>query len=241
MISLITLNVVAVILESFQSIYRPFEEYFFVFELFSVLVFTLEYVLRLMTADLHYKGLKHPYLRQFFSFYSLVDLFSILPFYLPMILPFDLRFLRVLRVVRIFRVLKLNRYNRAMKLIGSVVKREKEALLMTVFIVILLLLLSSTMMYYVENEAQPDKFENILSSLWWAVATLTTVGYADIYPITFWGKVLSGAISILGIGLVALPTGIISSGFIGEVVKRKQLPRCPHCGKTPDDPGEGSE
>jgi voltage-gated potassium channel len=115
-----------------------------------------------------------------------------------------------------------------MDLIGRVMRNEKDKIITTLFITIIMILLASSAMYYVENEAQPDQFPNIPATIWWAVATLTTVGYGDVYPVTILGKVLGGMIAILGIGLVALPTGIISSGFIGEIGRKKI---CPHCGK----------
>jgi voltage-gated potassium channel len=135
-----------------------------------------------------------------------------------------------LRLFRLLRILKLNRYNNSLELIGKVLKNEKEKLFMTIFIAVVMLLLASSIMYYIENAVQPDQFPNILATLWWAVATLTTVGYGDVYPVTVLGKILSGVIAVLGIGLVALPSGIISSGLINEV-SGKQKKICPHCGK----------
>jgi voltage-gated potassium channel len=170
---------------------------------------------------------------------ALIDLFAILPFYIPMFIPFDLRFLRILRVARMLRLFKLNRYSKALLIIGKVVKKKKAELIVTVFITFLLLLMASTMMFYLEHDVQPTAFPNIIASFWWAIATLTTVGYGDIYPVTGWGRLLSGVIALIGIGLVALPTGIISSGFMNEISSRKQkdenedtpITYCPYCGK----------
>ena len=136
----------------------------------------------------------------------------------------------MLRLFRLLRLLKLNRHSKAVKLIGKVLKNTKNDILVTVFMVFILLILSSTLMYSIENDAQPEAFENIGQALWWAVATLTTVGYGDIYPVTGLGKLLSGIIALLGIGIVALPTGIISSAYIEEVQKRKNTCECPKCG-----------
>ena len=232
-IILIVLNILSVILESFSTIKLVYKNIFGGFEVFSVIVFSIEYILRVWTSKLKYPDSKHPYIRFVFSFLAVIDLLAIAPFYIPYIIPFDLRFLRILRLIRILRVFKLNRYSKAMNIIGNVLKREKDTLFATVFIMFLLMLLASSIMYYVENEAQPDKFPNIIASLWWAMATLTTVGYGDVYPITTLGKLLSGVIAILGIGLVALPTGIISSGFISEInmATKKKKTICPHCGK----------
>jgi len=116
-----------------------------------------------------------------------------------------------------------------MILIGSVIKESKRELWLTLFISFIVLIMAATMMYYVEGKEQPEAFPNIVATFWWATATLTTVGYGDIYPVTNIGKVLSGVIAILGIGLIALPTGIISAGFLEKI--RKQKKKCPHCGK----------
>jgi len=164
-----------------------------------------------------------------FSFMALIDLFAILPFYLPMILPIDLRFLRMVRITRLMRVLKINRYSKALTTIFRVISRKKEELLATVFVMGFVIMISATLMYYFENEIQPEVFPNIVSSLWWAIATLTTVGYGDVYPVTFIGKVLASVIAVSGIGLVALPTGIISSGFVDELGKKPEDIECPHC------------
>ena len=118
-----------------------------------------------------------------------------------------------------------------METVIKVLKNEKEKLFYTIFIMMVLIICASSLMYYVENPVQPDKFPNIVASIWWAVATLTTVGYGDVYPITALGKFLSGVIAILGIGIVALPTGIISSGFMAEMKSKKEKRICPHCGK----------
>jgi voltage-gated potassium channel len=133
--------------------------------------------------------------------------------------------------------LKIGRYNSTLKLIRDVLKEKRAEIGMTFFIAVLLLLVSGFLMYSVENPVQPDKFPNIFASLWWAVATLTTVGYGDIYPITTLGKVISGAVAVLGIGLIALPTGIISAGFIEKINHSKNENKsyiCPHCGKEVD-------
>jgi voltage-gated potassium channel len=200
------------------------------FEYFSIAIFTVEYFLRVWTAPCKFPNSNFSYLRYIVSFMAIIDLCAILPFYLPFVINVDLRLLRILRLFRLLRILKLNRYNNSLELIGKVLKNEKEKLFMTIFIAVVMLLLASSIMYYIENAVQPDQFPNILATLWWAVATLTTVGYGDVYPVTVLGKLLSGVIAVLGIGLVALPSGIISSGLINEVSGR-QKKICPHCGK----------
>jgi voltage-gated potassium channel len=228
-IILIILNIAAVIASSFSEFSALNSLLLYRFEVVSVIIFTLEYFLRLWTAPDKYPASKLPYLKYLFSFMALIDLFAILPFYLPFAFKVDLRFLRILRLFRLLRIFKLNRYNSSMELFIRVFKNEKDKILMTSFVMGIMLILSASVMYYVENTAQPDQFPNIIATVWWAVATLTTVGYGDVYPVTILGKLLAGVIAILGIGLVALPTGIISSGFISELNHKKQI--CPHCGK----------
>lgn len=230
-IILISLNAISIILESFDSINKNYSNYLRAFEIFSVIIFTIEYVLRIWSSDLqiHNKGKIKSRISFFFKPMSLIDLFAILPFYLPMIIPFDLRILRLTRMLRLF---KIQRYSKSLNIISNVLKNKKEELFITIFTTFLLILVSSTLIYYLEHEAQPKQFPNIVQAFWWAIATLTTVGYGDVYPITAWGQLLSGFIALLGIGLVALPTGIISSSFIEELNKRKKkIAICPHCGK----------
>ncbi len=233
LIALILLNITSVVISSFKGLPPQVTAFLYRFEIFSVVIFTIEYLLRLWTSDLLYPGSKHPRLKYVFSIMAIIDLLAITPFYLPFLITCDLRFIRMLRLFRLLRIFKLNRYNDAMSIIGQVVAREKEKLLTTVLFTAIIILFSSSIMYYVESEAQPDKFPNIIASIWWAVATLTTVGYGDVYPVTALGKVLSGFIAILGIGLVALPTGIISSGFVVEMSNKQEKKKtvCPHCGK----------
>jgi voltage-gated potassium channel len=229
-IILIVLNIAAVVAASFNDFSVRNRLLLERFELVSVVIFSIEYVLRLWTAIYKYNKSKHPYIKQIFSFLAVIDLLAILPFYLPLFFRIDFRFLRMLRLFRILRILKLNRYNNAIELMRRVFKNEKEKIVTTLFLCVMLLLISASLMYYVENATQPEQFLNIIATIWWAVATLTTVGYGDVYPVTVLGKILSGIIAILGIGLVALPTGIISSGFIGEINDSKKK-ICPHCGK----------
>jgi voltage-gated potassium channel len=230
-IILICLNVFAVIISSLNNVSVVLSSYLYKFEIFSIIIFTFEYALRIWTSQYKYPNSKVPCFRYIFSFMAIIDLLAIIPFYLPFIVNIDLRYLRILRLFRMLRILKLNRYNNSFDLIGRVLKNEREKLLITLFIMVILLLFASSSMYFIENAVQPDKFTDILSTLWWAVATLTTIGYGDIFPITPLGKILGGVIAILGIGLIALSSGIISSGIIQEVSKNKKELICPHCGK----------
>lgn len=229
---LILMSMMVIILQSFSEIATKYEKAFNIFEVVTVTVFTLEYLLRLWTADLKYQQIKKYQARVKYAltFMALVDLLAIVPFYLPMFISVDLRFIRIIRLTRLLRILKLNRYSKALTLIAKVFKERKDELFSTVFIMFLVILISSTMMYYIENGVQPEAFPNIIATFQWAIATLTTVGYGDVYPITPLGKVLASIIALTGIGLVALPTGIISSGFMEEMKPKNEL-TCPHCGK----------
>lgn len=235
--SLIFLNVIAVILETVKGIALHFMPLFQTFEIVSVVIFTIEYLLRLWSCTV-YKKYKAPFRGRFrfaLTPMAIVDLVAILPFYIPMLIPFDLRFVRVLRLMRMFRLFKMGRYSDSLKTLGNVLKRKKEELLITVFVVGILLVFISSLMYYVENEAQPEAFSSIPAAMWWGVATLTTVGYGDAYPITTLGKFLGAIIALLGIGMFALPAGILGGGFVEEM-RKKQDKRtvCPHCGKEID-------
>jgi voltage-gated potassium channel len=236
--TLILLNVVALVLETIPEVRASIGQYLRLFEVFSVIVFTVEYLLRIYVSDLIYpsSGRIKSRLLFIFSGYGLIDLLAILPFYLPFVIKTDLRFLRILRLMRFLRILKINRYNKSVNLIQSVIKEKSSELSLTGFAALLVLIIASFLMYYAEGNVQPDKFPNILACFWWAIATLTTVGYGDVYPITALGKVLSGTIAVLGIGLVALPTGIIGAGFLEKIGKDKKHKKCPHCGKDIDIP-----
>lgn len=232
---LIILNGIAVVLETVEELAVRFKSIFTTLEIFSVAVFTVEYLLRLWIAPLDARYAK-PFtgrLRYALTPIAIIDLLAILPAYLPLLFPFDLRILRFLRTFRLFRLLKMNRYAESLSMMDDVVRSKKEELLLIVLMISMLLLFSSTLMYVVETEAQPDKFTSIPAAMWWGVATLTTVGYGDVYPITPLGKLLSGVIAFLGIGIFALPTGILASGFAEQLKKRhlkNPTPVCPHCG-----------
>ena len=214
-------------LESFDEIENECGSLLNVFKVFSILIFSLEYLGRLYSSNIN--GCKRS--KFVLSFYGVIDLLSILPFFLPFLFKLDLRVLRILRLFRFIRIFKLGRFNDSFKTIKEVLMSTRSELMMTVFIAFILLLISSTLMYYVESEIQPEKFKSIPHAFWWAIATLTTVGYGDVYPITGVGKLLSSVIAIIGIGFVALPTGILSSAFM-ERIKKKDASVCSHCGKS---------
>jgi voltage-gated potassium channel len=223
LITLITLNIVAVILETVSAIYERYACVFRLFERISVYVFTIEYALRLWscTCESRYRHPVAGRLRYVFSFSALIDLLAFLPFYLPFI-SFDLRFLRILRLFRFLRIFKLSRYLNATKLLSNVFQSKKEELVLCLVITLSLIIVASSLMYFAENQAQPESFSSIPATMWWCVTTLTTVGYGDVYPVTVIGKFLTACIAILGIGMFALPAGILASGFSDEFKKRRE-------------------
>lgn len=234
--TLIMLSVISIIFESIPEINDKYGKFLLIFDIFSIFVFTIEYGLRIYVAHLtHPSNSRWKSIKKFiFSSRGIIDLIAILPFYLPFLVKMDLRFIRMLRIVRFLRILKLNRYNNSIKLIADVIKEKKPELMITSFVTFLILLIASFLMYYIEGPHQPEQFSSVLQSFWWAVATLTTVGYGDVYPVTGLGKLISGLIAIMGIGLVALPTGLISAGFMHKIEQRKKNKKCPHCGKKID-------
>jgi len=229
---LIVFSVVSVILESIPSIFERYHQFFFIMETITVAIFTVEYGLRIWVC-VENPSYSRPIvgrLRYAVSFYALIDLVAILPFYLPVVYTFDARFLRVLRLLRIFRIAKMVRYSDSMSLLVKVMRKQKEIVLVTLVIIVMLIVVASSVMWHVECEAQPDKFSSIPETMWWAVATITTVGYGDIYPVTALGKVLAAVIALLGIMAFAMPAGIIASGFMEEVHKKPL-----NCEGTPTD------
>lgn len=183
------------------------------FEIFCVVVFTVEYVLRIIVSD---KKLGY-----IFSFYGIIDLVAILPFYLS--LGVDLRSLRIVRLFRLFRVVKLIRYSSALRRFQLALKIASEELAIFFIAIIILFFIAGAGIYMFENPVQPEVFTSIFSSMWWAVITLTTVGYGDIYPITVGGKIFTFVILMIGLGVIAVPTGILSSSMnkAREIESRK--------------------
>ncbi len=231
-LSLIALNVLALTMETIQPVYARFPTFFRNFETISVLIFTVEYVLRIWscTASDKYSAPITGRLRFSLTPFAVIDLLAILPFYLPL-LGVDLRFMRAVRLFRAFRLAKLVRYSSALHTFGRVISAKKEELVTTLSFMFLLLLLAASLMYFLEHEAQPEVFSSIPAAMWWGVTTLTTVGYGDLYPVTAMGRVLGSVIAILGIGMVALPTGILGSAFVEDLQTRKGPKLCPHCGE----------
>jgi voltage-gated potassium channel len=232
MVFLILLNVTVVILETVAWIHLEFFWLFAIIDFISVIIFTIEYILRLWVCTLN-PAYSHPIkgrLRFMVTPFAIIDLLAILPFYIPFIIHVDLRFLRILRLFRILRILKLGRYSDAVTTFGSIISRKKEELLVALSLLFIALVLVSSVMFYAEHEAQPERYSSIPAAMWWALVTLATVGYGDVYPVTFLGKMMSGVAILIGVCIFALPTAIFAAGFIEEIEKDKEH-YCPHCGK----------
>ena len=221
LIFLIMTNVAAVIAESVDQWYYPYQTYFTWFENFSIVIFSIEYLLRLWsvaeakpvntTWRQRWQWLKSPS--------ALIDLIAIAPAFLNFFVNIDLRFLRILRL---FRILKLTRYFASLRILLVVINKEKGSFQAVVFILIIMIVTASSGIYLVENHAQPQEFESIPKAMWWAVVTLTTVGYGDVTPVTNAGKILGALITILGVGLAALPAGILATGLANELAQRRE-------------------
>ncbi|MDP7547819.1 MAG: ion transporter [Alphaproteobacteria bacterium] len=222
LITLISLNVVSVIFESVQGIYDAAPMFFNGFELFSVSIFTIEYVLRVWSAPDYVEiKFRHPFwgrLRFMLTPMQLLDLIVILPFYLVFFVQVDLRMLRVLRLLRVFR---LTRYSSSMGLLLQVLKKEGRNIGAALFVLLLLIIMAASLTYLAEQNAQPEAFGLIPDALWWAVITMTTVGYGDVVPITVMGRILGAVIGIISVGMVALPAGLLASGFSQALQRRR--------------------
>jgi len=201
--SLIILSLITFSIDTLPNISESTQNILTLIEVITVVIFTLEYILRIYVAENKLKFI--------FSFYGLIDLIAILPFYLSATL--DLRTLRIFRLLRLFRVLKLVRYNQAISRLHRAFIISKEELMLFSFVALIVLYLSAVGIYYFENDVQPDKFTSVFHSLWWAVATLTTVGYGDVYPVTVGGKIFTFLILMVGLGIVSVPAGLISSSM----------------------------
>ena len=223
LIGLVVVNVMAVLLESIEHLSIAHGPVFHAFDRFSVAVFSLEYVLRLWTAvEGDDKRFRHPILgrlRWMVSPMALIDLLSVLPFYLGMFVEVDLRAIRVLRVLRVF---KLGRYSMAMNVMAAVARQETRAIGAVLFVMMVVLVFSSSLMYLFEHRAQPHVFSDIPTAMWWSVVTLTTLGYGDMVPITPLGRMLGGLTAILGVGMIALPAGVLASGFSEQMRVRRE-------------------
>lgn len=228
LIVLIIANVLAIVLETVPEIGASHGRFFQAFEVFSVAVFTLEYLLRLWScvdvSDPARPGHRQTRLRWALSPLGLIDLLAIAPFYLFLLLPEataeSLLMLRVFRGLRLMRVLKLSRYSPAMNVLLTVLRREARVLGVALFILAFMLVLSSWGIYFLEHAAQPEAFGSIPRAMWWAIVSLTTVGYGDVVPVTNGGKVFAGFVTLVGVGMVALPSAILVAGLTREMRRR---------------------
>lgn len=238
LVSVIVINSLAIVLHTIPEVRHNhlYETIFQYIEVISVIIFTIEYFLRIWSC-VENPRYRHGWgrVRYVFSFWGLVDFLGIFPFYFTL-LTSDFGIIRILRVFRLFRLFRVTRYSHALKIIQNVLTETKEELLICFSFIVFTLLISSSLMYYLEHNAQPTKFSSIPASLWWGVITMTTTGYGDMYPITPAGRILAGVTLMLGIALFALPTGIVASGFIEQIrqMKNPKRHRCPHCGEWID-------
>ena len=218
-------NLIATILYTFDQMELRCGRLLLLIEAVTVAFFAVDFVLRVWTARIGYpnKTELRAVLKYVFSLAGIVDLLSFLPYYLPVFFPAGAAVFRIFRVVRIFRLFQINAYYSAMNVITEVLNGKKQQLLSSVFIILVLIIASSLCMYSLEHEAQPEVFSNAFSGIWWSVSTLLTVGYGDIYPVTIPGKIISIFITFLGVGMVAIPTGIISAGFVDQYSRLKRI------------------
>jgi len=241
---LIILNVVAVMLETVKSLHDQYHTFFQYFDLVSVIIFTIEYILRVWSSN-HEEKYKHSVwgrLKYMVSPAALIDLVAILPsglYYLRVFTGIDLRMLRMLRLLRFFRLFRLTAYTKPAHMIANVFKKRKNELALSFILAIFLIIIASCVMYFAEHQhplpdGNPSLFTSIPKTIWWSVVTLTTTGYGDMYPVTNLGKGLASIIMMTGVAFFALPAGIITAGFIDEfrVNRIKKTHKCPHCGEN---------
>ena len=222
--TLIILNLLAVSLESVEAIGTMFRKEFYIFEVFSVSIFVIEYILRIWATGArsngtHSSAFKHR-LKYIFSFTGLIDLLAILPSLLPLLFSVDLRWLRVLRLLRL---LKISHYSTALEDLFSAINHERSSFAAASYLFILALFFASSLMYVAENSIQPDKFSSIPETMWWSLITLTTVGYGDVSPISPLGKIIGAFTAVMGVFSVALLTGIVANAFAHQVAQRKAI------------------
>lgn len=235
-LALILLNLLVLVLESVASLAAAYGRWFNAVEYFSVAVFSVEYLARLWSCT-EEKRFRHPLwgrLRYALTPMALIDLLAILPFYLSLA-AVNATVLRLFRLFRLLRMLKLVRYSKALATFGHVLWRKRADLLLMFFFLATLVLIAATLLYYAEREAQPAVFSSIPAAMWWAVATFSTVGYGDIYPVTALGKLMASLFAMIGIALFALPAGVLSAAFSEERARRmerREGRHCPHCGKS---------
>ena len=224
----IILNIIASIMYTFEELRNQYGILLLFVIHSTVAFFAVDYILRIWTAKFQFKGESEfrAIAKYVCSTAGIIDLISFLPEYLPFFFPSGGVAFRMVRIIRIFRLFRINHYYDSLNVISEVLKARKQQLISSVFIIVMLMIASSLCMYSLEHEAQPEVFSNAFSGIWWAASTLLTVGYGDIYPVTMLGKLFGIFIAFLGVGMVAIPTGIISAGFVeqySEIKKRSKI------------------
>ena len=221
----IILNLAVSIAYTFENIRNTCGETLLLIESITVAFFALDYVLRLWTIKFLHPNMspRESLCTYLLSFSGIVDLMSFLPYYLPIFFPAGSVAIRMFRIIRVFRLFRINAYYDSLNVIADVIRGKAQQIISSVFIIMVLIVASSLCMYGLENPAQPDVFVNAFSGIWWAVSTLLTVGYGDIYPVTPLGQTLAIIVTFLGVGMVAIPTGIISAGFVEQYSKLKRI------------------
>ena len=221
----LALNLFAAFAITFDYMEEHYKGLLLVIEAFTTLFFAVDYILRLYTSNELYPELSQgeALIKYVFSFTGIIDLMSFLPYFLPVFFPAGSTVFKLFRVARILRLFRINSYYDQLNVITEVISSKSQQLMASVFIIIILMMASSLCMYSVEHEAQPEVFKNAFSGIWWSASTLLTVGYGDIYPVTIMGKILGIIISFLGVGMVAIPTGIISAGFVEQYQRLKTV------------------
>jgi len=213
---LIIASIIGIIAET-HDISENARHLFGLFETVTYIAFSIEYIYRILQAR---KGLG---IQSYaLSFFGIIDLLAILPFFLPFIIAVDARAIRVLRLLRLVNVIKIGRHNKAINTLIKVIRSVRTEVAVTLFASVVVVVFAGILMYYAEHETQPEVFNNMSQSIWWAVATLTTIGYGDIYPITAMGKIIASSLAFVGVGLVAIPAGLISAAYVDEINSQKK-------------------
>ena len=213
---LIFLSIASIIAESVEDFNYKYGHYLSLFETLTYLIFSVEYIYRLIESIR-----KTSWKSYVFSFFGIIDLLAIIPFFLPLFITIDSRSIRVLRLVRLVTIFKIGRHNKAVNTLINVVSSVRVEVGLTLFTSFIAVVFAGILMFYAEHDAQPEVFKDMLQSIWWAVATLTTIGYGDIYPVTGLGKIIASSLAFIGIGLVAIPAGLISAAYVEELNKSK--------------------
>lgn len=223
--STLVINLIITVMNTYEALRSRYSVIFDSVELITVVFFAIDYVLRLYTARCLYPNKKHAaaVFKYIFSFSGIIDFLSFFPYFLPTFFPAGAAVFKMFRVARILRLFRINAYYDSLNVITEVLLRKKQQLMSSIFIILVMMLASSLCMYSIENPVQPEVFSNAFSGIWWSVSTLLTVGYGDIYPVTTAGKLMGIIIAFLGVGIVAIPTGIISAGFVEQYSRLQSI------------------